>query len=370
MPVVGEDDIREDVYMARLSAIWAGRGLVVCKYEKDRAALDGGLHLYTSEPGSDRSVSQTRIWFQAKGKRATTISAEQFAMLDTIGVRVSVDHVRFWYASPEPVYMILYIEAVDVFLAEDVREIVDRQWMRPTFYEAVPAIQQEVTLKVCTSSLLDDAAILRMLRHRSMRIDGPAFRGRPLGHRFDPLRCELKPLAPDVFDQVVTRILRAHDFRSDAIHAAPTLAPRFSTLRILTGRFFRTLEWQWPLATAFGVDQDDDFRTEAPLEFVHGDCAVLVEASPFKGRPTEDESAAIVAAIREMACKRAVIFVNAPEQDGVVRWRAVMRPRIPPDTCCDLLPVALGSLSFLLLIASVLYLDFAPQLSWQYVNYL
>jgi len=355
--------------MAKLNAIWAGRGLVL-KYEKDRAALDGGLHMYADEEGVGRRASQTRIWFQAKGKRATTISEVQFTMSETIDVDVLVDHVRFWYASPEPVYLIIYIESADVFLAEDVREIVDRQWVRPTFYEAVPATQQSVTLKVRTSSRLDNAAITRMLHHRSMRIDGPAFRGRPLGHRFDPLRCELKPLPPDLFDQVVTRILRAHDFRGDAVHAAPTSVPRFSALRIVAGRFFQTLEWQWPLGTAFGVAEKDDFRTEAPLEFVHGDCVVIVEPSPFKQRPTDEEGATFVEMIRSMGCKRAVVFVNAPEEEGFARWRGILRPLISPDAGCEFSPIALGSMSFMVLVASLIYLEFAPHLQWNHLNYI
>jgi hypothetical protein len=45
-----------------------------------------------------------------------------------------------------------------------------------------------------------------------MRIDGPAFRGRPLGHRLDPLRCILDTLEPDDFLVIVKSLLAAYEF--------------------------------------------------------------------------------------------------------------------------------------------------------------
>lgn len=32
-----------------------------------------------------------------------------------------------WYSAPESTYLVEYVEATDAFLAEDVRDIVDRQ---------------------------------------------------------------------------------------------------------------------------------------------------------------------------------------------------------------------------------------------------
>jgi hypothetical protein len=38
-----------------------------------------------------------------------------------------VDTVRVWLASPEVVYLVVYLEATEKFIGEDVREIVGRQ---------------------------------------------------------------------------------------------------------------------------------------------------------------------------------------------------------------------------------------------------
>ncbi len=44
----------------------------------------------------------------------------------------------------------------------------------------------QVTLHVPTAALVDPDRIAALVGHRGMRIDGPAFRGRPLEHRIDP----------------------------------------------------------------------------------------------------------------------------------------------------------------------------------------
>lgn len=123
--------------------------------------------------------------------------------------------MRIWYAAPEATYLVVYVGAIDGFLAEDVRDIVDRQggvdFLRPDHF----GVQETITVHVATDALLDDRmldSLDSMVAHRSMRIDGPAFRGRPLGHRLDPLRCGLAELDPDVFDRVVDDLLAAHLF--------------------------------------------------------------------------------------------------------------------------------------------------------------
>lgn len=368
MPVSGDDDVFEDVYVAKLNQLWASRGLTV-GYTKDRAALDGGLHLYSKAPGTDRTVSQTRIWFQAKGKRATTLSGANFDASREVNVKVPVDQLRYWYAAPEPVYLIVYVESRELFLAEDVRDIVDRQW--DAFYQQVPKTQGEVTLKVRTTAVLDDAAIERMLRHRSMRIDGPAFRGRPLGHRFDPLRSELAPLPVATYQRLVDRVLDAHGFRTTREHPAPTVTPRTSQLRILRGAFLQTIEWQWPSGTLKGYEHHpQELRTEAPVDFVHGDCLVIIDSLGSVARFTDAESEALSQLVRVSGASRALVFVNAGEDEGFSIWRGALREFNDPRDGRDYWPIALGSLAYIVLMATLVYLELAPELSWRYRSYL
>jgi hypothetical protein len=211
-PTIGAEDRFEDVYLPKFDALLAPHGLAV-QYVKDRAALDRGLHLYEGSRSGDTDISRIRVWFQLKGKHASTVSEAQFHGQESVSKDLSIDHLRYWYASPEAVYLVLYIESVDLFLAEDVRDIVDRQWRRdilsPT---AFPPNQKTARVHVLTSAVLDDRRIAEMRGHRSMRIDGPSFRGRPLGHRLDPYRSIPEPLTPSDFDALVGRLLEYHDF--------------------------------------------------------------------------------------------------------------------------------------------------------------
>lgn len=69
--------------MAKLRALLTTRG-VPLTYDKDRAGIDTGLHLFVEE-ASGRDASQVRVWFQVKGKRAETLSLERWSLPDWTG---------------------------------------------------------------------------------------------------------------------------------------------------------------------------------------------------------------------------------------------------------------------------------------------
>jgi hypothetical protein len=99
-----------------------------------------------------------------------------------------------------------------------------------------------------------------MPRHRSLRLDGPEYRGRPLGHRLDPLRSVLDPFAPGDFEALVERLLKAHDFRpTREIEIASLLDRPIGMASATVGRLYLTYEWTTPLETEFGVGPDSDF---------------------------------------------------------------------------------------------------------------
>jgi hypothetical protein len=101
----------------------------------------------------------------------------------------------------------VHVEAAGVFLADDIRDLVDGLGGMPALASMHDAGQITLTLKVPTDSTLENA-LERMPKHRAVRIDGPHFRGRPLGHRYDPMRSELAPLPPADFEALVMRLSR------------------------------------------------------------------------------------------------------------------------------------------------------------------
>ena len=263
----------ESSYMAKLKALLVPHGLVL-NYEKDRAAIDTGLHLYLQGQGS-RRVSQVRVWFQGKGIQATTMSLASFVSAEQVKVKVSCDHLRYWFAHPDPVYLAVYVEAADTFLVQDVRELIDVQWPGGTLYTDLPDQQQEVTVSVPTASHLDPARLDAMLNHRTMRIDGPSFRGRPLGHRFDPIRTVLQAPSPATFTDLCLRLLAAHDYRPGGQQAVTR------DLAVLRGVLYQTLAWQSPAFAEYGYTTPGDLRVEPPYQSVQDRSRSSWTASPI-----------------------------------------------------------------------------------------
>jgi hypothetical protein len=93
MRKIGDDDQFESEYIAKLRALLTTRG-VPLTYDKDRAGIDTGLHLFV-EGQSEREASQARVWFQVKSRRADTLSLERYHNRDRIDVSLQVDHLRF-----------------------------------------------------------------------------------------------------------------------------------------------------------------------------------------------------------------------------------------------------------------------------------
>jgi hypothetical protein len=85
---------------------------VFVEYEKDRAALDMGLHMTTAK-GLQHHVSLARIWFQLKGIHSETLPINQYKRTKQISITIKLDHLKFWFASPEPIYLVVYVEAIN-----------------------------------------------------------------------------------------------------------------------------------------------------------------------------------------------------------------------------------------------------------------
>jgi hypothetical protein len=263
---MGEDDELENRYMPKFEAMISASGLVV-EYRRDRAGIDTGLHLFAkgSKPtrgGDDRPYWRplaSRVWFQLKGIHAGTMSADEFAAAASVSRSVSVEHLKYWYAAPEPVYLVAYVEAVDLFIGADVRDLVEAQWREGFFSAMRDHGAATVTVRIPTDNVFDADRIAELVRHRSMRIDGPAFRGRPLGHSIDPVRSVLSSPPPAVWLALVERLLEAHDFLEEARR-------QVGDLTIVHGQLGQTLLWQSPAFAEYGCSPGQLVRHEPPPE--------------------------------------------------------------------------------------------------------
>ena len=359
MPVVGAQDLFEQSYTARARALLVEHGQIV-RYENDRAALDLGLHLY--DPAAQRGVlSQVRVWFQLKGLQASTLAREDIdgPLLAVSGLRI--EHVKYWFAHPEPVYLVVYVEALEQFLAADIRELVEAHGGATWLRELDARDQQTTTLHVPLEATLD-AALQRMPRHRSMRVDGPEFRGRPLGHRFDPLRSELDALPPELFRSVVWRLLGAHGFVPERAVNADVFGP-IGTAEASVGRLHYRYEWTSPLFTQFGYDEGSPFRDESPTFDAQGDVLVVVHSDVDRAPKRSERLAGLVRDLEAEGVERALVLFNASEGNGglIGGWRTTLEPLVQ-------FPQGLGSLAYNVLVATNVFFEFVDRLSWRFIN--
>lgn len=369
---MGEHDELENRYTPRFEALLSESGVVV-EYRRDRAGIDTGLHLFAREEKSTKQGEErpywralaSRVWFQLKGVHASTMSADEFYEADRVSVRVGAEHLKFWFAAPEPVYLVVYVESVDTFVGVDVRELVEREWGQ-TFYASMRDRSGHVTVHVPTSSVMNPKRVASLVDHRSMRIDGPAFRGRPLGHRMDPLRSVLACPSSDRWVELVTRVLQVHDFREVSRH-------RIGRLTVLRGTIAQTLLWQSPAFAEYGYRYVDEVRDEPGPEQVFGDVCVILDSARDRAIFSDEEIAALSGFIDAAAADEAsvVVFFRGRDLSGTGgMWRSTARESAASDRGGGWHQLGLEALSFLMLTATLVYLEFAPDLDWDHANYL
>jgi hypothetical protein len=360
------EEVFEDHYTDAFKSRFRGRGIGVA-YDRDRAARDVGIHL--TAPGS-LELSDVRVWFQLKGIHRERYDAATLRSMASVPIVLSADDVKKWYAAPEAVYIVVYLEALDEFIGEDIRDLVDRRFSdhKGSFASKMTGLeQQKLALRVSTSAVVDEDRIAGMLRHRAMRIDGPAWRGRPLGHRFDPLRSELAVIEPNVFVDLVEALLTAHDFRIDArLDAGKLLAGvRDGTdyAYLCVGTMYSTYEWSFPLGVEYGFSPDTDFREEGQTFTVQGPVAILVH-SKFSGHARRaDEASNLLASLSNRGIETVLVIANAPDTLLLASYRSVLGSHF-------VMPQGQGSLAFSVLVTPLVFMAFQDRLRWNFVNYL
>ncbi len=360
------DEIFEDGYTLKFVQRFTGRGVRV-SYARDRAARDVGFHL--AAPGS-LELSDVRVWFQLKGIHASKLSKDQLARRDYVSVDLSLEDVKRWYAAPEAVYVVIYLEATDAFIGEDIRDLADSRFAdhQGSFMSKVADLgQKEVTLRVPIDAVIDEEKIASMLRHRAMRIDTPLWRGRPLGHFFDPLRCELGNLDPPLFVELVERLLSVHDFRiTERLDSRDLMvwerAQDDAYLNV--GMMYSTYEWPFSLGVEFGTDPGTDFREEGQLFRVQGPAAVMVHPT-FPDRLVSSEKfEETVSHLEGTGAQGLLVIGNAPEPLLMSSYYTALF-----KDWSYLPPQGQGSLAYSVLTAPAVFMEFQDRLHWKYVNY-
>jgi hypothetical protein len=340
-----------------------GRENVVIQYEEDVAGFDLGLHLTAEE-----SVTTNRVWFQFKGIHASTLSSEKLESDGFASRSIKVKHLRAWYASPEPVYLIYYIEPSDLFLAEDVRDIVDREWGDEVLNSKLFQDGAEVTVKISTTKKIDSRFWAQLHGHRSMRTDGRSFRGRPLGHSHDPLTTTPQMMDPELFEEVVKDLLAQHDYRMlevldpSALFWEPSRSGNLATLtRGVLGQKYEIILQ----ATNEFIPDETGFRIEGASDYAFGPCAVLIH-SKVTTPPNPAEVTKLAAELVEKkGIRRLLVFVNGYMLSENMRGCCYFEySQVSRTTDMKCTPQHLEDLGFNLCLTTNTYNRFRDKITW------
>lgn len=297
----------ETTYTAKFKILASKYGFSI-EYEKDIAGIDLGLHLVAGE-----KVTNTKVWFQFKGLHADTLSKTEFESSEFISYQINIEHLRAWYNFPEVVYVVLYIEAIDAFIAEDVRDIVDRKWGGEVLNDKLfKPNQEKVTIKLKKQLVDDENFWKRLYSHKSMRTDGKSFRGRPLGHSYDPLRTSLRVMDSSLFENIVDDLLHEHEFQSlQEINVDNLFATKGKDkARLLIGILHQKYEIVLQILNEFLPDENN-FRIEGESDFHQGKVLVFIH-SQVESLPDQKEFGEFVKQlVEEHKIKRLLIFSNS-----------------------------------------------------------
>lgn len=150
MKIAKVDDF-ETGYVNKFRALASPFGLFL-EHEKDRAALDLGMHFTQAKSDGSKIVTPAIAWFQLKGVMASTLSNDALLKQSEIKVTIEVSHLRFWYFFPYPVFLAVYVEARDHFVVLDVK-----RWTIRKFGASIVKLKQNtVTVPVPVNRILDD----------------------------------------------------------------------------------------------------------------------------------------------------------------------------------------------------------------------
>lgn len=136
-------------------------------------------------------------------------------------------------------------------------------------------------------------------------------------------------------------------------------------IEVWDGRLYQTLEWQSPAFAEYGYDEDSaGFRIEPPVDHVHGEVAVIVDTEPRRGHLSNSERSVVQEAVAHAS--QVLVAFNGEELSGTGgTWRSATQPAGGASVTL----FGLESVTSALLVATLVYLNFAATIRWKHVNY-
>lgn len=362
-PITGAEDYFENQYKQKFRSAFGSHGIFL-EYENDRAGIDLGLHLYEPGSGNEHSASTIRIWFQLKGIHAKTLSKKKLLKDCYATVTMPVDYMRYYYLMSEPVFLAVYLEAIDTFIVAPFRNVVDKQLGGVRFFSS-KITQTSISFKIPLDSRFDETFWAECHSYNSSIIHPPLFRGRFLGHRLDPLRCSLDKLDPTVFLTMMDDLLSGHEYTITAeLRLADLFPPPVGNRRLTIGRLFQTWEWSWHLSHEIMGDEKTGFREEGKIFQKQGMCGILVDgdATSF---PNQQHLRGLISRLDSEGVDELLVFANTNEAKYFGSFFGGVR-----GSKIKCFPQLLGDIPYNLLQNQIVFKNYINKIEWGLLFYL
>jgi len=132
--------------------------------------------------------------------------------------------------------------------------------------------------------------------------------------------------------------------------------------------------WQSPAFAEYGYRYNaDEVRDEPALEQVFGDVCVVLDLAHDRTSFADEEAAALSEFIASAAVNdfSVVVFFRGLDLSGIGGlWRSTFRESAIAARAGSWHQLGLEALTSLVLTATLVYLEFAPDLDWKHANYL
>lgn len=369
-------DESEQIYLGKFVALAAAHGIPIT-YTTDRAALDIGLHLTVRKTDKMKGVTGSRVWFQFKGQATETLSLEKYGRANTISQAVKIEHLRQWYRYGEPVYLVVYVEAADKFLARDIHKFISDEWGDRIFKDEIfsekngkPQKSVNIHLPKVTAEV-NEAFWIELKKHRSMRVDLESYQARPLADAHDFQSRILRMMKPEVFEDLIGQLLVAHKFRmhgraTDVPSIYPYAVTAGDRVAIFVGKLFEPFQYDHYLTREIMPDEDD-FREDGQQFRAHGLCTVIIH-SDVQSMPEPQGIAELAKFLEENGVKQILVFVNH-YMTSAAEWDSKKVYNCFPEfstgfggTGIDCVPLHLEDLGKTILLSTTVYLEFREDL--------
>jgi hypothetical protein len=264
----------------------------------------------------------------------------------------------------EPVFLVVYLEALDTFIYASLRDIVDDQLGGVKFFSANKT-QKSISLMIPVTSRFTDTFWTECYSYKSISIRPPLFRGRSLGHKLDPLRCSLDKLDSDVFLSMMNDLLDSHGYSiTTELPITGLFSSPVGSRRLTIGCLFQTWEWSWQLSHEFCGDEQTGFREEGKIFQKQGVCGILVDgdATSF---PDQEHLRELINKLASEGADELIVFANTDDAKYFGAFFGGVR-----GSMIKCFPQLLGDIPYNLLQNQIVFKKYIDKLKWHSLFYL